>query len=203
MARPPRRQFLAGLAAAGSAGIAGCPDGGGSTGTPTPTPTASVADLTYGAEVLEQLSAEAPASVRTMLLNHGDATVGVEARETVVLEFEYGPDRAVLLFPETPVGPNETPSGPAGGCWRYTDDGFLVRDVAELHEVDPEGAFTETYRVYTRGEERSCLPDGQYGFGATVRDGEVEEEDEAELELRVDVTIDGGHVSVSAFENRP
>lgn len=198
MRRPPRRRFLTGLAAAGSAGVAGCPAGERSDGTPTPTPAGSVADLSYDAGVLEQPSTEAPASIRTMLVNHGDATVRVEARETIALRYEYGPERAVLLFPETPVGPNETPSTPEGGCWRYTDDGFLVRDLAEFHEVDPDGAFTETYRVYTRGAERSCLPDGAYGFSATVRDGE-----ENELEVRVDVTVEDGHLSAEGVETRP
>lgn len=195
--RPPRRQILAGLAA-GWSGLAGCslPDDGG--GTPTGTPTGTVEDLSYAAEVLAQPSTDAPAKIRAELANRGEATVRVGTHETIALGFEAGPGDAVLLFPETPVGPNDAPSEPAGGCWRYTDDEFLVRDVLEFHEVDPDDAFVETYRLYTRGESRSCLPDGEYRFATTVRDGEG-----TELKLLVDVTIDGGHVAVEASERLP
>lgn len=192
---PPRRQFLAGLAVAGWTGLAGCSIRGQDDRTPTETPPGTVEDLSYAAEVIEQPSTEAPARIRAELANHGESRVRVESRETIALGFEYGPEYAVLLFPETPVGPNGTPSEPAEGCWRYTDGDYLVRDLAVFHEVEPGDTFVETYRLYTRGEERTCLPDGQYGFGETVRDGA-----KGELEVRIDVAIDGGHVEVEAAE---
>ena len=127
MRRPPRRQVLASLAAGGWTGLAGCSIPGRD-GTPTESPAATVADLSYAAEVLEQPSTAAPATIRATLTNEAWTTGRIGTRETVALRFADGPEYAVLLFPETPVGPNEVPSEPSAGCWRYTDADHLVRD---------------------------------------------------------------------------
>lgn len=132
----------------------------------TATPAETGGPLTFGARVVDQPSTDSPATIRTALTNAGERPVMVGTGPTLVFRagqhaFEHG----IVLSPETYVGPNETPDAPADGCWRYTDDDFLVQDVREWHTLDPDESFVEHQRVYTVGTGGPCLPTGEYRFG--------------------------------------
>lgn len=186
MQRVSRRTILAGAAGVGTGGLAGCAVlglGGES--------------LSYAADVVSQQSGSTPAAIRTALTTNGWKTK-IAARETIVLYYEDGPGYDVLLFPETDVGPNTPPAEPEDGCWRYTESDLLARDIEEWHTVDSDDGFQETYRLYTRGEDGPCLPDGDYRFAATIRDGTRDE-----LAVTVDISITDGHVSADGSIGSP
>lgn len=177
------------------------------TGTPLPTlpgpspPADMGGPLVFDATVVEQSTSDDPATVRTALTNAGESTVRVGIGPTLVFRadgnaFAHG----ILLLPETDVGPNRTPAGPVDGCWRYTDDDFLVRDVREWHTLAPEEALAERQRVYTVGTDRPCLPAGEYPFVDDVVWGE--ESREVRLTLILTVREDG-MMSVAPRAKRP
>lgn len=179
MQRPSRRTILASVAGCGAAVLPGCARIG-------------IGDrsFSYSAAVVEQQSATTPATIRTTLTtDRGESQIS--ARETIVLRYDDGPGYDVLLFPDTDVGPNDPPAEPSEGCWRYTDSDLLARDIEEWHTVDSGDGFRETYRLFTRGADGQCLPDGDYRFLADVRDGTRNE-----LQVVVAVSISDGQVSV-------
>lgn len=145
----------------------------------------------YFAEVVDQQSESTPATIRTKLTTESGETE-ISSRETIVLRYEDGPGYNIILIPETDVGPNQPPEGPSGGCWRYTDNDFLARDMEEWHSVDSSEGFQETYSLFTRGEGGHCLPDGDYLFVSTIRD-----KSRNELQVFVDISITDGHVSAA------
>lgn len=198
-----RRQLLKGSAVLAGSALAGCntgvnPDRDAEDDADEDRPTASpesshagINELSYSAEVLEQQSPSTPATIRSELTNTSEQDAKIAARETIVLRYDDGPDYNLLLFPETEIGPNDPPNDSDEGCWRYTDSDVLARDIEEWHTIESGGAHQETYRLFTRGEDRMCLPDGAYQFTATVRD-----EDHTELQVSVAVSITDSHVSV-------
>lgn len=172
------------------------------TGTPaeeTPTPARTRGPLSFVARVVEQPSEEAPATIRTKLTNTSENEIAVGTGPKLVFRapddaFEHG----LVLYPETFVGPNATPDEPTDGCWRYTDDEFLVQDLLEWRSVEGGGSIGERHRVYTVGTDRPCLPDGVYPFGEDVF---VDDESRV-LDLEVSLTVDGGgRVSVAPGAN--
>lgn len=179
MQRASRRTILASVAGTGAAVLPGCARIG-----------LGDHSLAYSAEVVDQQSGTTPATIRTVLTTESGETE-ISARETIVLRYDDGPDYNVLLFPDTEVGPNDPPDEHSEGCWRYTDSDFLARDVEERHSVDSGDGFQETYSLFTRGEDRQCLPDGDYRFVADIQD-----ESGDELQVLVEVSITDDHVSV-------
>lgn len=213
MQRASRRTILA--SAAGSV-LAGCTTGGipgrgdddaptstesptgrGSpaAGTPTGAAPTGVDALSYSTEVVGQQTSSTPATVRAELANTSRSQARFAARETIVLEYDGGPGNWILPFPETEVGPNDPPEATSDGCWRYPDEYFHARDVEEWHIIDPGSAFRETYRVFTWGEDRTCLPDGDYRFVETIRD-----EEENELQVSLEISLTDGHASVDGSD---
>lgn len=179
MQRPSRRRLLAGVAGAGAAVLPGCARIG-----------FGERSFSYTATVVEQRSATTPATIRTTLTtDRGKAQI--RAGETIVLRYDDGPGYDVVLFPDTDVGPNDPPAEPSDGCWRYTDPDLLARAIEEWHTVDSGDGFQETYRLFTRGADGQCLPDGDYRFAADVRD-----ETRDELQVAVAVSITDSEVSV-------
>lgn len=212
----PRRKLLEASSVYGGSVLAGCTTGGNpgrggtdaltetaspagqdgsGTGAPTGAATAGVDALSYSAAVVEQQSSSTPATIRAELANTSESEARFGARETIVLGYEAGPGNRVLPFPETEVGPNDPPEEASDGCWRYTDEYFHARDVEEWHTIDPEGAFQETYRLFTWGEDRTCLPDGDYRFAETIRDEETNE-----LQVTVEISLTDDHVTVDASD---
>lgn len=179
MQRPSRRTLLASVAGAGAAVLPGCARIG-----------LGDRSFSYTATVVEQQSATTPATIRTTLTTDSGETQ-ISTRETIVLRYDDGPGYDVLLFPDTDVGPNDPPTESSDGCWRYTDSDLLARDIEKWHAVDSEDGFRETYRLFTRGADGRCLPDGDYRFAADVRD-----ETRDELQVVLAVSIADGQVSV-------
>lgn len=194
-----RRAVLAG-ASVGIVGLAGCeageragsPGSTSATGGDPPTETPGLDALAFDVRVSRQQSADAPATVEGELTNTGRRSVRFLTGPTVVPRNVGDHRRSVLLYPHTYVGPNETPRQPDGGCWRYTDDDMLVQDVLEQRELAADGAFSETYSLYTVGGVGPCLPAGEYRF-----EDEVLSQDESRrLTVWIDLAVDdGGTVS--------
>lgn len=169
--------------------------GGDETSSPTGAATDGVDDLSYSAGVRDQQSSSTPATIRTELTNNSESRTTFGARETIVLGYGDGPGNWILPFPETNVGPNDPPTEANDGCWRYTDEYFHARDEEVWHTIEAGRSFQETYRLFTWGDDRTCLPEGDYRFSATIRD-----EEENELQVILEITISNGHVSVDASD---
>lgn len=195
MERASRRTFLSAAAVTAPVASAGCLGRGRNGEEPTTTTVTGIDDLSFSASVDEQQTADTPATIDAALRNTGESTVRIRAIETITPRYEDGPGYNVLLFPKKEVGPNDPPEESTNGCWRYTDSDYLTRDIAETHTIDPGKALRERYRVFTRGEDRPCLPDGEYRFTDSVRD-----ENDNELQLIIDVSITDGRVSVDGTD---
>ena len=194
----PRRRFLGAISLTGALGGAGCSLRGQGETTPSGTATATLDVLSYSAEVVEQESADTPATIRATLANRGERPCRIWTGDTIVPRYEAGPDDDLLLFPGTNVGPNDRPDEPIDGCWRYTDGDFLTRDIVERRDLAPGDSLEETYGILTRGEARPCLPAGEYEFVDTIQrppagDG---------LAVRVRVSTSDGHVAVQGSVER-
>lgn len=209
----PRRRIIE-LATVGlGAFLAGClgaarndsEDEGGDTTTDTPadsntgTPIGKLDQLSLGAAVETQPSQETPGTIRTGLLNTGNAPVEIGTVPTLVFRKSDVSTQEILLYPRTFIGPNTTPTEPSNGCWRYTDDNFLVQTNTEFHTIDPGEAFTETHQLYTYGEEPECLPSGDY----TLHDEVVNREKSQSLWLTINIQInEQKQISVSAIQEK-
>lgn len=198
MERTRRRTLLAGISLAGTVGVAGCSLRGQRESTPADTPTATLDDLSFAAEVVAQRTTDAPASLRAALANEGEGPCRIGTGETIVPSYETGPGDDVLLLPGTDVGPNDRPDELIDGCWRYTDDHLLTRDIVEWRELAPGDSLEETYDLLTRGEEGPCLPAGEYRFADTIQ----RPNGDAELIVRVDVSIAEGGVAAQGSAER-
>lgn len=186
-----RRRLLTGVSVAGTSAFTGCFGRGQEEKEPSETPVISMDDLSFTAEVVEQQSENSPTTIIAELTNNSENEARISAQDTIVPRFEDGPDYHVILFPETDVGPNNPPDDSNEGCWRYTDDDFLARDVQKWHTIRPGDALQETYRIFTRGEDGPCLPDGEYQFTDVIQN-----ERENEMQLIIEVSITEGMTAV-------
>lgn len=203
---PRRRALLQSCGAVLGVAIAGCPaEPDDLSGSPdrskSETPSGSLEDLAFEATVTGQGSDRRPPMVETGLTYHGPDPITVGTGPTLVFRAAGDAlDTDLLLYPEADVGPNETPTEPRDGCWRYTDDRFLVQDILEQHRLEPGDAITERHRIYTTCSDCRCRPPGEYSFGDSVVDADRARE--LSLELRLDV--DGAaEVSVAATRAEP
>lgn len=183
-----RRRYL-GVAGGLLPALSGCLGGEAAPSTATDAPTTPAetsGPLSFDVAVGEQSAVETPATIRTTLTNTGENAVEVGTGPTLVFRTENAFEYGLLLYPQTNIGPNTTPDGRTDGCWRYTDERFLVRDVREWQRLEPEGTMEELHHVYTVGTDPLCLPEGEYPFV-----DEVAVDDESRLlELTVTLSID-------------
>lgn len=165
--RRTRRAVLSGVL---GVSLAGCADR--TERMPSPTAvgpsTAAVDALAFDAEVVRQASADTPARVRATLENTG--TTAAEVSYGPALLFTDNADnglswpRALVLDPETYVGPSAEPYQDEEGCWRFPEDGAqAVQSSLETRELAAGESVSEAYDVYTR-ETGPCLPAGTYLF---------------------------------------
>jgi len=156
--------------------------------------------------MLQQPSAEEPARFEARLRNVGSKTVTLGMGPTLLFSDNAAADDlqwadAIVIDPETYIGPWEDPFRTDDECWRYPNDGrTLVQSILEETEVAPGDSITETYEVYTRGKTRSCLPKGRYYFQDKngFRSGALQGTDSMNKEARdmiltVVLQIDGKH----------
>lgn len=203
---PRRRTLLQYCGAALSVAIGGChadPDdlAGSPDRSDSKTAPGSLEDLAFEATVTGQASDRRPAMVETSLTNHGPNPITVGTGPTLVFRAAGDAlDTDLLLYPDADVGPNETPTEPRDGCWRYTDDRFLVRDILEQHRLDPGNGITERHRIYTSCADCRCRPEGEYSFRESVV--HPDRPRELSLTLGLDVNVDGD-ISVAAARAEP
>jgi hypothetical protein len=155
--------------------------------------------------MLQQASAEEPARFEVRLRNVGSKTVTLGMGPTLLFSDTAATDGlqwadAIVIGPETYIGPWEDPFRTDDGCWRYPNEGYLVQSILEEIEVAPGDSITETYEVYTSGKTRSCLPKGRYyfqdknGFRSGLLQGTANVSREArDMILTVVLQIDGEH----------
>lgn len=202
MRRRPVLLVVGGLLTAGCSGLSGSspPPTADTTATETAdtTPAGTLQQLTFDATVISQSAQASPATIATTLTNTGEIPVEVGTGPTLVFRVDGDAlKHSILLYPETFIGPNETPTESTDSCWRYTDDRFLVQDSLEYHTVAPGEAIEESHRVYTVGEDSPCLPAGKYLFSDEV----IGADESSTMVLEIALTIAGdGQVAVTADE---
>lgn len=172
-----RRQALALTGSAISFEFAGCSENPSDEPRSTATRSPITEDeFEFGVEVLEQFTAEHPASVRFSFTNTGNRQFILTPSNLGPLNQHYveksdsstakivlvGPD-VQLEHPETPGAGTEPPSEPQNGCWTLNAD--LVRLVGqEYGELAPGKTISEDFTCYSHRENENCLPAGEYSF---------------------------------------
>jgi hypothetical protein len=212
MTRREALQLSSGALAPGVAGCLTSPSGRSdatstTTHAPEPTTTATTSptrdpQLRFAAEVLQQASPEAPARVAAHLTNTEERPVSVGYGPTLLFTDDASDEldwaRDVVLVADTYTGPNDEPSEPTDGCWRFPGDGYVaIQSSLEFREIPPGESLSEQYSVYTRGRSSACLPEGTYRY----QDEEYFEEESRPMILTLVVRIDeNGRLSAETAE---
>lgn len=176
-----RRTLLQACTGLSFVGLAGCLDQPTPPGSPTNTPQFSPTQRTenlqtkidainFEARVTRQESSDHPARVDARLENTGPDSIDVGMGPTLLFS-DPGPDdvfarpEALVIDPNSDIGPWDEPLQSEDGCWRFPKDGQqAIRSIERTPSLSPGDAITETYTVYTHGESRACLPAGTYRF---------------------------------------
>jgi hypothetical protein len=177
-----RRSLLGTLGSVAVVGTVGCVSSTGSgseakSGEPDETAatadarTATMGDpgsLSFAAEVAEQPSSEAPARIATRLRNTGSEPVRVGLGPTLLFSDgteELAWSSELVLDPDDPGVKMPGETRPVDGCWRHlADSAQPVQSILEWHTIEPNGALSETFDVYTRGDSGPCLPEGTHRY---------------------------------------
>lgn len=154
----------------------------------------------FTAEVLQQATTQTPGRIVARLSNTGSEEVSVGFGPALLFtdnsseDLEWPTD--LVLVPDTETGPDDEPSAPTDGCWRFPDDGYIaIQSSLEWRKIAPGQSLTERYSVYTRGDFLPCLPEGVYRFQDK---GSLERESQP-MVLTLVLTINGSHeLSVTA-----
>ena len=135
----------------------------------TLTETGSLNQLQVDATVIQKASTSSPARIQTTLTNMGDEPVEFGTGTTLIFHHEGDlADATVILYPESYIGPNETPEEATNDCWRYTDNKMLVQGALAIRNLAPGESFAEVQKLYTVGPNAPCRPDGEYQFSTHV-----------------------------------
>lgn len=162
-------------------------DTNSSTDSQTQTPS-----LRFTAKVTRQASSESPGRVTASLTNAGSTPTSIGFGPALLFTDNTSDDdldwaNDLVPVADTYTGPNETPSKPTSGCWRYPEDAHVgIKSSIDFRELLPEQSITEEYSIYTRGNSLPCLPQGTYRF----QDKGYVQDRSQELILTLILTID-------------
>lgn len=163
-------------------------------------PPSDPSSLAVESRTLEQQSTESPARFEVSVSNQGARSIPV--RFGPALLFTDNADESLnwaddlVIIPESDRVGGSKPFQTDDGCWRFPTDGYVpIQSILETRTIPPDGAITESYRVYTRGKSLRCLPPGEYKFQDKMTAGS----DDQPLVLSVIVTVsEQQNVSTSA-----
>lgn len=168
---------------------------------PGPIPT-----LELHGTVRSAATADGPPTVEAALRNPSDRPVRVGMGPALLFSDNSGRldrwDEAVAIVPEDDGVLVETPSERDGECWRLPEDEQpRIQSLLDWRDLAGGASISETYAVYTRGEDAECLPEGTYVFEdvISVRSGS----NPATLALELSIGPDGDLTASGAYRRGP
>lgn len=139
-------------------------------------------------------TADGPPTVEATLRNPSDRPVRVGMGPALLFtDGTRGLDRwdeALAIVPEDDGVLVETPTERDGECWRLPgDEQPRIQSILDWRDLDGGDSISETYAVYTRGEDTECLPEGTYTFRDVI--SVRSESNGATLALELSIGPDG------------
>lgn len=203
-----RREWLRSVAPASLGAVAGCgafdgqqrdeprtatntDDSRTATDTADPGP---IPMLELHGAVVSEATGGGPPTVEATLENPSDRPVRVGMGPALLFSDNSGRldgwDEAVAIVPEDDGVLVETPTERAGDCRRLPEDEQpRIQSILDWRDLDGGASMSETYAVYTRGEDTECLPEGTYTFRDVI--SVRSESNTATLALELTIESDG------------
>lgn len=171
------------------------------TDAPGPIPT-----LELHGTVLSAATADGPPTVEATLRNPSDRPVRVGMGPALLFSDDTssidGWSDAVAIVPEDDGVLVETPTEQDGDCWRLPEDEQpRIQSILDWRDLDGGGSMSETYAVYTRGEDAECLPEDTYVFEDVI--SVRSESNPATLALELSIGPDGDLDASGAYRRGP